>query len=266
MKNWILPIVFLAVSGAVSAAPFTIQDPFPGTSCSDGSCDVVGPLGSFDINFGTFNVTSTGATFRLVFNYGSGSTLAPFASVSQNPTGNLYVGDLLLSVNGGAGYQYGVALNSRNAGAPNPGAANATAATAGTLYAINGILTSNQVMGGLNSVYRQNTPVWFTTLGTVISVGSVAVDSTQPNPGGADFDVTIAFSWGPNLTTDQQALVDAFTNGAFGVSFSSATCGNDILTGVNEPSEEDVPEPVTVMLTGAGLVGLGLLRRRVRQA
>ncbi|OQX15777.1 MAG: hypothetical protein BWK76_12620 [Desulfobulbaceae bacterium A2] len=52
-----------------------------------------------------------------------------------------------------------------------------------------------------------------------------------------------------------------------GDSFSIAYapyCANDLIGGSHDGNE--VPEPATMLLFGTGLVGLGVLRRRLRQS
>jgi hypothetical protein len=47
-------------------------------------------------------------------------------------------------------------------------------------------------------------------------------------------------------------------NNGFSFSFASATCGNDLIEG----NVAGIPEPGTWAMLGAGLIGLGLLRRK----
>jgi hypothetical protein len=88
-----------------------------------------------------------------------------------------------------------------------------------------------------------------------LAAGSISVSSQD----GSLVKVTI----NADLPADSTFGDEFFGNGMV-VSFASATCGNDIIGGFvqGDLSDNPTPEPMTMALTGAGLLGLGILRRR----
>ncbi len=232
-------LLFLAASFTLPAFalptfPLVYTDPL----ASADPADVIGDPNFFDISslaFASFNSGTKRFTVDILFNYGGGTSLSPF-SIGGAFT-NLNVGDLLF-FNGGN--TYAVALVSRDG------------LDAGDLYRVTGTQTAQQSLGlgpDQDPNYRPNAPVWGRSEGAnFVGDGTVSTVSTG---GPTNLKVTLAF-------TANDAFINGFEGSTF--SFASATCGNDLIGGVIEGSQ--VPEPGTWALLGAGLIGLGLLRRR----
>ena len=167
---------------------------------------------------------------EILFNYGGGTSLNEFSV--GGAFNALNVGELLFS-NGG--FNYAVQLRSRGG------------LTAGNLYQVTGTQTAKQVLGlgsDQDGNYRPNQAVWGNTTGaTLIGTGTSTVVSTG---GPTNLKVTLDFA-------ANNAFINGFDTSSF--AFSAATCGNDVITG-------NVPEAGTWVLMGAGLIGLGMIRRR----
>jgi len=214
---------------ALPSLPRQFNDPL----ASQDPSDVIGDPLKFDIHNLTFqSLTGNALQIDIRFNYGGGSTLGGF----PNSTGavTLNVGDLFLT---GGGQTYAFILNSHNG------------LLANRLYSITGRQTAQTVLGNPSGInYRPNSLVWANASGaTFLSNGSQSV-----NVVGGPTELLVSLTL--NLTPGALANLD---NG-FDFYFAAATCGNDEICG----TVSGVPEPGTWALMGAGLVGLGVLRRR----
>jgi hypothetical protein len=255
MKNLTLAIAALVFGQLALADPVTFQDPYPGSSCANPSCDVIGSNALFDIDKIIFQgITGNQAKFDIYTSFLGGASLTPTSFGGSI----LYLGDLLFTQ--GTGIVYGVALTA-HAGSGNNGAVSGgIALTQGGLYAVNnsfGILSSNQVMGTTNNIYRQNKPVWLFDNGesSVSQLGTGSVSVSTLNNVATSLLITV-------LIPTNNSFGTFLNDGDWGLSFASATCANDILEGRYTEGQEPIPEPSTYLLMSAGLIGLGLLRRR----
>lgn len=247
MKYFLLSSIFLA--GLATAGTINL------TPINDG-LGTIGTPANFQVVSGTITTNNTGfADIVLDFNYhpvGSGGPSSPLGAYSFAGF-TLDVGDLLFQV---GSHFYGIPLVSHS-GAPNGGNASLFAnVLADHFYEATSELTAKTVLNNPSGVtYRPNEDVWLG--GTVTDLGTLTE--------------TITFHSGqtPSYVVEFQGqlpatfLSDVAANGGLSVDFASATCGNGVLEGSGTLSS--VPEPASMMLTGGGLLALGLLRRRMKK-
>lgn len=248
----------LVLSARTHAAELWIQDPFPG-----GSQDVIGAQSMFDIQGAGISVTPTTTSVDLLFNFGSGQNgLAPFASFFSI---RLDVGDVLFSVNGI--WAYGIPIMD-HAGSPNGGPAG-DPVDAGHLYQIDTIAGVQSARQGLNDpggvLYRPEQAVWLWNHNG--SLTDIAVASLLVSALGGDGATSPKFEVLLNFPTPA-GFYQAYTDGTLALAFSSATCGNDVLSGPVNGADDPPsnPEPASATLCALGLAFLAWRSKRRRHA
>jgi len=225
-----LGLLAAATTFALPTLPVTFQDELD----SQNSSDVIGDPALFEI----FNLSVAGASGNnlqvdIRFNYGGGTSLDPFTINGFNPA--LNVGDLILRTTNAT---YAFILNSHN-GLAEDG-----------FYRVTGTRSASSVLGSPSGSYRPDAQVWARSTGAqLLSTGT----STITTVGGVSTQLLASLL----IPLDSTTISDL--DKGFSVYFASATCGNDEITGTVPPT--GVPEPGTWAMMGAGLIGLGLLRR-----
>jgi hypothetical protein len=269
MKNAAaLPAVLLFAAGIVQATPsytVTVNDPFAnGDACASTSCDVVAngdadrPL--FDIQKAILTVSGSTVTMDLYFDFGTNNTnLNQFSDAGVN----LNVGDLFFTVGGNLAFV--APLVSHNGSTD--GGATGNTIVAGDLYSINNANGVESAQTALNNpggvVYRNSSPVWGYDNGAG-SLTQVLSNGVETLVGGGDgvtnpkFHLTLSF----NDASAATFAADAANQSGFGFSFASATCANDIISGTGSISNAATPEPMSLGLVGAGLIGALVWGRR----
>lgn len=274
------PIVGLvAVCVSAFASTVVIQDEFHTTHCTGAPCytpapgpdyrspapsdpyDVYGTYSDFDLEKIVFNINAGGIAIDLYTNWHNNS-FSPW-----NLGNTLNAADLIFGTPGA--FTYGVALTTHG-NVPNGGPSGDTL-TAGHIYRIEdqrGVLQSIDVYrGSCKTCYRPWAFVWLfdprgssQTYLTDIGSGSIARDTTYLGNGVTGSEYKWTFSIAANSPGYAEFLNGIRNNQ---VNWASATCGNDILTGLV------VPEPSTylVLLGGFSLTAVVVRRaRRLRNA
>ncbi len=233
-----LAVLLVAVPAAFADVQ-TITDPFPGSSCSLDTCDVIGDNFYFDIQKITFGIVPGVSMDVSIFtNYSdrtTGTSLEPWAFPGR-PSLVLGIGDLFF---GFPSLAYGVPLYGHGG------------FQAGGLYAIGGGVTTQTAQTVLGSsaaglAYRNSEIVWLGgTAPNPLAVGSLAV--TRNNASQPTYRIDLGFGSLPSEFWSAAAA----NGGSMSVHFASATCANDIIGG-----RVSVPEPGAWLLLGTLLIGL----------
>jgi hypothetical protein len=238
-------ILFVAAASTLSATTFTFNT----------VSSTLGDDNKFKIQSVTFNTGATSSSPWSVIidmNYNLGDrTLSDFTVIDT-----LSPSDLFFTIGGSVGY--GIATKNHT-NSPNVSSAYHTGGSlvqAGTLYKINagGLLTAMDVLADTQylSSYRPGYDVWMWNngSGSIQQAGAGSINSIT-NPSGPLVEISMQF-------TPDSTLRNALSSGQLGFLYSNATCANSTIGG-----NFAVPEPTSLLLSGAGLLLLaGILGRR----
>lgn len=231
LKLVALLTVAMTSAWAFPAFPIVFQDELD----SQNSSDVIGDPALFEIdNLKLVGLNSNTLQVDIRFNFGGGTSLSGFTIPGFSPT--LNVGDLFFRTPTNT---YAYILNSHNGLATNG------------LYSITGTQASSSVLGNPAGSYRPTAQVWADANGaTLLTNGSATVSTVNGNA--TNLLASLYIQLNDTIISDMDK--------GFSLYFASATCGNDEITG--NVAATSVPEPGTWAMFGAGLIGLGLIRRK----
>jgi len=254
--NMMLPtfglIVFLLL-GPITANAVLISDTYWGADPTHGwsDRDVVGDNALFNISQMevTFNPDGMYVDIYTTYlnninEYGTQLGDLFISTDGWNPNGNApYTEDNFAS--GGESWEYVLVLDNHR---PNP---EQTAGRSGnvSLYQITGPADIELSWAANNYVYRQGQEVQYKGTGGALASGTWSIE----NWGDPDTDDFLRFI----IDSDEFDGVSEF-----GFHWTM-TCANDVIEGGTAP----VPEPATMLLFGAGLVGVAVTgRKKLRQS
>lgn len=246
-------LCFLTIASTASADSFSIQDSTSGDSTYWGGVirynnvdyasptDVWGDVAHYAVDSLTVNRTSTSLSATLTGSYFSSGV-------------NEYAGDLFLSTDGWSAYSTGITDTHHASDTSAVGSweyvlhRNTNGSI--SLYAVDNtkIVTSDAISAGPNvdtSQYRTGQEVYYNPGSQLaLGTGSWSISGNSMN-----FTLT-------GLTLSQFNL-----DGILGVHWTMS-CGNDVIEG---QGGSQVPEPATLILFGAGILGLAGARARSKK-
>lgn len=232
LRFFALALLATTAAWSLSKLPIVFQDEL----ASQNQSDVIGDPDFFDIdNLSLVSLNNNTLQVDIRFNFGGGTALTPFNISNTFPT--LSVGDLFFRTPTNT---YAVILNSHDGLVTNG------------LYQISSTQAARDVLGNPAGSYRPDAQVWAAPGGAqLLSTGSASVSTV--NNVSTFLRATLFIQLNNTIVSDLDK--------GFSLYFAAATCGNDEIFG-DVPPTTGVPEPGTWALLGAGLVSLGLLRRR----
>jgi hypothetical protein len=235
MKLLTLTPILLALAVPASAATVTASgsNSLWNVDCPKGNPDtcVIGEAKVFGIESASLTFDNNGnGSADILTNFGD-STLTPFSMYGVA----FSAADMLITAGSS---EYALVLDGHDG------------LDSGGLYLISSTEDAQTVLGNPPGIYRNDLPVWASPSGaTLISAGTVHIDTVGNGTSSPKYDISITG------LTGGKALFNAST---LAFEIASATCGNGVLYG-SEPCK--IPEPGTLALMGAALVGLAFLRR-----